>query len=360
MFLEIYCIIRYKNRRDTLIGGHNYMKNYNLKTPYDSYLESLERIKKSLMPLSKTFTTIAFDTAALTGAAELMNNRIADIWKGYETIDLSKVMPSVLPDAYKPLGLSDYCQKSISSIIQVSKQISSVNMAEISTEKFEKIAKSLMSVSPRNTTCTIQSLQESIRLFTEGIISEQIGQLRSIDYAKIFSETLESNGSFSDAVNAAYDSIQEKKIVTEERELETDFVNEQEIQDAIDDQINNPDGFQARIANWASEKYKKYYIAINFLLLIWGIFLQPYLQENVGLPVMTYVVSNVKELPQKGAKIVAQLKENVEATIIENTNYYYKITFTDENGIQREGYVAKRNLKLIEESETEEDSLPEK
>lgn len=336
------------------------MENYNSKTPYDSYLESLDRIRKSLMPLLKTFSTIAFDTATLTGAAELMNNRIADIWKEYEIIDVSKVMPSVLIDAYKPLGLAEYCQKSISSSIQASRQISSINMAEISTEKFEKIAKSLMSVRPVDTTCTIQSLQESMKLFTEGIIAEQISQLRSIDYAKIFSATLESNGSFSDAVNAAYDSIQEEKIVTEGSDLEIDFVNEQEIQDAINDQINNPIGFQARIANWAAEKYKKYYIAINFLLLIWGIFLQPYLQENVGLPVMTYVVSNVKELPQKGAKIVAQLKKNAEATIIENTNYYYKITFTDENGIQREGYVAKRNLKLIEESETEEDSLPEK
>lgn len=101
-------------------------------------------------------------------------------------------------------------------------------------------------------------------------------------------------------------------------------------------------------------KTQEYFIVINFWLLIWGIFIVPYLQENVGLPVMTYVVSNVKELPEKGAKIVAQLKKNIEATIIENTNYYYKVTFTDEDGVQREGYVAKRNLKIIEESETEE------
>lgn len=49
-----------------------------------------------------------------------------------------------------------------------------------------------------------------------------------------------------------------------------------------------------------------------------------------------------------------QLKENIEATIIENTNYYYKVTFTDEDGVQREGYVAKRNLKIIKEPEAEE------
>ena len=65
---------------------------------------------------------------------------------------------------------------------------------------------------------------------------------------------------------------------------------------------------------------------------------------------MSYVVSNVKELPQKGAEVICQLKEDIEAVIIENTNYYYKVSFIDENGVQREGYVAKRNLKLIEET----------
>lgn len=62
---------------------------------------------------------------------------------------------------------------------------------------------------------------------------------------------------------------------------------------------------------------------------------------------MTWTVSNVKELPQKGAEIICQIKEGIEAVIVENTNYYYKISFTDENGIKQEGYVAKRNLRFI-------------
>ena len=76
------------------------------------------------------------------------------------------------------------------------------------------------------------------------------------------------------------------------------------------------------------------------------------------MPVTAYVVSNVKEFPEKGAKIIGQIHENIEAIIIENTNYYYKVTFTNENGETKEGYVAKRNLKIIEEK-TEEDSTEE-
>lgn len=235
-----------------------------------------------------------------------------------------------------------------------SKNINYKQFREMYVPHIQNIAKSLMSVTTIDTARSIQNLQESMKLFTDSVIAEQISQLESIDYSKIFSQTLQKNGTFKDAVDAAYESLQEEENISENVELETDFASEQEIQDTINDQMNNPVGFQERVANWAAEKYKKYFIVINFWLLIWGIFIQPYLQENLGLPAMTYVESNVKELPEKGAKIVAQLKENIEATIIENTNYYYKVTFTDEDGVQREGYVAKRNLKIIKEPEAEE------
>ena len=332
------------------------MKNDNSKTPYDSYLESLERMRKSLMPLTKTLSEMTLDTSALIGAAGLMSSRMAELWKGYENVDISKSASAVLKAVYTPFEVSESYKQSMESFKEIGRQFSAINMAEEyrrSLDSIQNIAKSLMSVTTIETARSIQNLQESMKLFTDSVIAEQISQLESIDYSKIFSQTLQKNGTFKDAVDAAYESLQEENI-QENVELETDFASEQEIQDTINDQMNNPVGFQERVANWAAEKYKKYFIVINFWLLIWGIFIQPYLQENVGLPVMTYVVSNVKELPEKGAKIVAQLKENIEATIIENTNYYYKVTFTDENGVQREGYVAKRNLKIIEEPETEE------
>ena len=330
------------------------MKNDNSKTPYDSYLESLERMRKSLMPLTKTLSEMTLDTSALIGAAGLMSSRMAELWKGYENVDISKSASAVLKAAYTPFEVSESYKQSMESFKEIGRQFSAINMAEEyrrSLDSIQNIAKSLMSVTTIDTARSIQNLQESMKLFTDSVIAEQISQLESIDYSKIFSQTLQKNGTFKDAVDAAYESLQEEENISE---LETDFASEQEIQDTINDQMNNPVGFQERVANWAAEKYKKYFIVINFWLLIWGIFIQPYLQENLGLPAMTYVESNVKELPEKGAKIVAQLKENIEATIIENTNYYYKVTFTDEDGVQREGYVAKRNLKIIKEPEAEE------
>ena len=311
------------------------MKNDNSKTPYDSYLESLERMRKSLMPLTKTLSEMTLDTSALIGAAGLMSSRMAELWKGYENVDISKSASAVLKAAYTPFEVSESYKQSMESFKEIGRQFSAINMAEEyrrSLDSIQNIAKSLMSVTTIDTARSIQNLQESMKLFTDSVIAEQISQLESIDYSKIFSQTLQKNGTFKDAVDAAYESLQEEENISENVELETDFASEQEIQDTINDQMNNPVGFQERVANWAAEKYKKYFIVINFWLLIWGIFIQP----------------------EKGAKIVAQLKENIEATIIENTNYYYKVTFTDEDGVQREGYVAKRNLKIIKEPEAEE------
>lgn len=94
------------------------------------------------------------------------------------------------------------------------------------------------------------------------------------------------------------------------------------------------------------------YIILNFF---WGNFIQTYFQECIGAPVMAWTVAHVKELPEKASKFIGDLKEDIEATIIENVPYYYKVIFIDENGEVKEGYVSKRSVKLVEPViETEE------
>lgn len=359
LFTNVCCIIR--NRIWEIFEGGIYLKKDNSKTPYDSYLESFERIRKSLMPLNKTLSKRIFDTSSLTGSIENLNNRIAEMWKDYQNVDISKSMLATLKATCIPLDISETYKQSMESFIEIGRQFSAVNIAEEyakSLDSFQNISKSLMSVSTIDTARSFQTIQEAMKYFTDNLMSEQISHLRSIDYGKIFSETLESNGTFKDAVDAAYESLQEEENDAEEVGLETDFANEQEIQDTINDQINNPIGFQERVKNWAEEKQKKYFIVIFFIRLFLSIFVVPCLQ-NWGLTVATKCICNVKTLPQKEAEVMYQLKENTEATIVENTNYYYKVTFIDENGAQREGYVAKRNLEIVEESDTKNETEEE-
>ena len=331
------------------------MEDDNSKILCDSYLESFEKIRKVLQPLTKTLSEMTFDTSALVSATGLLSNKISEIWNEYENIDTSKTMSVALKATYTSLGISDLYKQSINSFNQMGRLFSSENlMAEYkkNLQGIQNVAKSLMSVSTIDTSSLLRNFQESMKCFTDEIMSEQINQLKKVDYDKVISETMEANGTLKAAVDTAYNFIRDKEDTSKNGDLETDFANEQEIQEAINDQINNPIGFQEKILNWAEEKRKKYCIAVFICVCIINIFIMPYLQ-NWGLTVTTKFVSNVKELPKKGAEVIYQLKENVKATIIENTNYYYKVIFTDENGVEREGYVAKRNLKIIDEPKEE-------
>ena len=184
------------------------------------------------------------------------------------------------------------------------------------------------------------------------IQKEQLQKFKEIDFAAVFSSMYESIENCTlqnlrDVIDATYETVQKKD--EDFLEDDTDVLSAEEVKEAIDEQINNPKGFQQRVKEWSEKKIVRYYIIWKLICFLYSNFLQPYFQQNVGMPVMAYIESNVKDLPQKGAAIICQIKEGVEAIIIENTNYYYKVSFTDENGVEQEGYVAKRNLRLIQQ-----------
>lgn len=123
------------------------------------------------------------------------------------------------------------------------------------------------------------------------------------------------------------------------------------------EQIENPKGFQERVSNWTETKIKKYFIAFIIISFIWSNFIQPYFVEHIGMPVTSWIVSNVKEIPAKTSEVIGELKAGMEAVIIDNVPYYYKVTFVDENGEIKEGYVSKRSVKIINEETIVEEQL---
>lgn len=112
--------------------------------------------------------------------------------------------------------------------------------------------------------------------------------------------------------------------------------------EALQQQADDPKGFQERFADWSDSKKKKYYIIIGIIIFIWSNFIVPYFQDNVGKPVTAYSISKVKELPESAGEVISELKENIEAIIVEDVPYYYKVIYTNEDGNTVEGYVAKK------------------
>lgn len=316
---------------------------------YSSNMVAYDRMKKTTTALANSIAEMTTDTSylAATRAIETLNSRMAEILKSYTAYDLSQSVAAALKEMSKAINY-DISREIRESLNAVGREFSAIDMTSEIRKSMESLTKSMMSFTTINTSDAVKNITESIKTMADSIQAEQLRQLQQLDYSKIFSDIMVSSGSFKDAIDTAYQAIKEES--SEETGLETDFSSEEEIHEAITEQINNPIGFQERISKWTAQKIAKYFVIWQIISFLWANFAQPYFQEKVGMPVMSYVVSNVKELPQKGAEVICQLKEDIEAVIIENTNYYYKVSFIDENGVQREGYVAKRNLKLIEET----------
>ena len=198
---------------------------------------------------------------------------------------------------------------------------------------------------------SLNAISDSMKVFASSYISEQLEDIQKIDVSKLVSDNLSSLLHFTELVNAAYSSIQNEPGADKNNIVN---IEAEEFAENLQEQISNPVGFQEKVANWTEEKKKKHYICWIIVSFILSVFVIPYLQENFGLPVMTKVASVVKELPAKGAKIIDWLEEGFKAFITEDTNYYYKVSFIDVNGEYKEGYVAKRNLIVIEEITGEE------
>lgn len=268
--------------------------------PYRGVIESIQKVMKPIRSLQV--------------APELMNS-----------MQQIEALNSAVESIYQPIG--------VTKMLETFANATSVNIGfKDYSEQLAAMRKGLL------------NLYEPIKISEESIRAVMGITAVIPNYSELMAGLQNLSDNFSSIVTSIYEESEEEEI----SELETDFVSNEELQEAIIEQNENPIGFQERVANWAESKKKKYYIAIFILMFVWTNFVQPYFQEYIGVPVMASTVAHVKEFPEKASKLVAEIKEDIEATIIENVPYYYKVTFIDENGEEREGYVSKRSVKLIE------------
>lgn len=133
---------------------------------------------------------------------------------------------------------------------------------------------------------------------------------------------------------------------------EDGFTNDTEIREALIEQANHLEGFQERFSDWAEKKKRQYYIVLWIISVIWGLFFQDDFKQYVCQPIKEYVVAKIRKLPNKDAGVIGKLKDE-QAIITGDEPYYYKIIFIGEDGKEHEGYVSKRSVILIEDSDKE-------
>ena len=109
----------------------------------------------------------------------------------------------------------------------------------------------------------------------------------------------------------------------------------------------NCKGFQAKIHDWVERQKREYYLLYMIVIL----FLAPYFEQYVALPIMTKVVSYVRELPDKTSDIIEKVEEGIKGVATEEEPYWIKITWEDSSGEKKTGWIAKRNVYFDKEEE---------
>lgn len=261
------------------------------------------------------------------------------------------------------LGYSDKFQKDLNNLF---KEMRQVDVPQLKLQELNEALQNTVHGINNKINISINDIEDVSKKLSEAISSaageyqEEIRRLGSFDFSSVFVDKFINSGYLKESIDTAYEIAQDKFSETEGYTLESSFSSAEELEEAVNEHINNPKGFQERLANWSQKKKIQYFIIWQIICILWSNFCQPYFQENIGIPVTSYIVSKVKELPEKGAKVICQLKQNVEAIILENASYYYKVSFIDEDGNVREGYVAKKNLKILnKEEDVEEDKEKE-
>lgn len=274
-----------------------------LQKTFEPYQEFWTGVQKNIVPIHGLLDTSGFMNSIQQDAN--LNNIIGSI---YQPVGVTKMLETFVNATSINWGFTDYSKQFVAINEGILKACEPIEISE-------EAIRTVMGI-----TANIPNYYE----LTAGL------------------ENLSKN--LASIATAIYRESEEE----ESSELETDFASNEELQEAIIEQNENPMGFQERVAHWADSKKKKYFIAIFILMFVWNNFVQPYFQEYIGVPVMAWTVAHVKELPEKASKFIGDLKDDIEATIIENVPYYYKVIFVDENGEVKEGYVSKRSVKIVE------------
>lgn len=266
--------------------------------------------------------------------------RFDDFFEVRQRIDdiiTQSIMPSA--NAASFISLNNALRESISSPILAETNIIRESLVNYNNAIRESMGNYFLN--SENISESMQALFDSVKSNIE-LINENMS-LYMWNYADMVSDLNRAGYSLSELVQQSCDEIDNKELI------EDDFSSDDEILEVLQEQADNPKGFQERVANWSEAKKKKYYILVGIILFIWTNVFQPYFQDTIGKPVAAYAISKVKEFPKAAGKVIGELKKEFRAIITEDVPYYYKVTYTDEEGIVREGYVAKKNLKIIDE-----------
>lgn len=264
------------------------IKKYQKLILGNSYSEIFStKLYKSLLPLSQTFNQEYY-----ARALENIKKSFAPLMGTYNSEEYAKMLKNLV-------GVNTDFQKAISAFTKQQEEI-------LGTQEWSKILQESLS--------DFSNISSLYRKCLQGIKVEDIydGILNKRDFCE---------------------SVSEEPLTEEQKK---------EVSECFQNDLSNGNckGFQAKIHDWVERQKREYYLLYMIVIL----FLAPYFEQYVALPIMTKVVSYVRELPDKTSDIIEKVEEGIKGVATEEEPYWIKITWEDSSGEKKTGWIAKRNV----------------
>lgn len=177
----------------------------------------------------------------------------------------------------------------------------------------------------------------------EKIGVEQIEAFQNIDLGKLFRDSF-YQAKYSEASNMAFEYT-EKEVESKED------ISQEELLEVFNDQMEDKIGWQEKLYNKSEEFKRKYFVFYKiFIGCLCFIFSQIAIYfAQLGI---AYAFGNLTSEPEKGSPVIYYFDQRTEVNIIGETDNYYFITYTDDDGNDVTGYSEKGDIEIIPEDDT--------
>lgn len=191
----------------------------------------------------------------------------------------------------------------------------------------------------------LKSIRYSFTEMADVIGLKNIETLRNIDFSRVFGEPFYRER-YDEASQMAFDFVEEEVNVEAN-------ISQEELLEIFNEQIEDKIGWQEKLYNKSEDFKRKYFVFYKiFIGCLWFIFSQIAIYfAQLGI---AYVFGNVVSEPKEDAPAIYYFEHRTEINIIGETDNYYFITYTDDDGNEVTGYSEKENIEIVPESNDDE------
>lgn len=212
----------------------------------------------------------------------------------------------------------------------------------------ENLRQTLIKISPVLEQYNYEEMLKGFR-FTVAEMAEKIGMeqleaFQNIDFGRLFRDSFYQE-KYNEASKIAFD-------YTEDEIESEDDISQEELLEVFNEQMEDKIGWQEKLYNKSEEFKRKYFVFYKvFIGCLWFILSQIAIYfAQLGI---AYAFGNLTSEPEKDSSVIYYFDQRTEVNIIGETDNYYFITYTDDDGNEVTGYSEKEDIEIVPEDDME-------